>query len=614
MLGRSRIALFPAVGPRGVTPDGAPHEQSPRDGSSRRAQRSSRRAGARWGGASRWQAWRRPSWGWLGALVALSAFANLLVLIAQAPSLARGLYLNADNATALVLPALSGHAPPGAVVNLGDHPWYEPWWYMRATAGLPGYHQLWEIAPILLGLLGIAAVTACAWSALGPLGGVLCGTTLIAASETLRGDLYTPEVHGLVVLHLGVLCGALLIVNRWAAARQLTPLRLAALGIPFVIFTGAGLTDQLLLVSGLGPFVLAPLICWLRRVPGSRALAAFALGTALLAGLVALLLAHVMQEQHVVHAPFPIDFVAPAAIVNGLQNLVVAFLTLGGGAFFGESASGASLFTFIAGVLILIALGAVLRALWGAATASVDAVPASTSGGAAASSPHGNGVGGQVAAGRGNAAAGASRELFLAFWGLVLVFVLSAFALTQLSGDVTNTRYLLGAWAALAALLGILAVSTATRVALLAGVTLFAALNVRAELATGVPPSGPAPGLRIAGEIERFAAAHGASVGYGGYWDSAPVTWETHQRVELFPIQACDAGSGWCVFYGAQISSWYVPRPGAHTFLLTDSRPGIPLTVTAAPTSFGHPIAGESLGEGLTIYIYKNDLAAYLAP
>jgi hypothetical protein len=207
-----------------------------------------------------------------------------------------------------------------------------------------------------------------------------------------------------------------------------------------------------------------------------------------------------------------------------------------------------------------------------------------------------------------------SRELFVAFWGLVLVFVLAAFALTQLSASSGNSRYLLGAWVAVAALLGVLATRPAARIALVLAVALFGALNIRAELAAGVPAFGSAPNQRLAGEIERFALAHGARVGYGGYWDSAPVMWETHFAVKLYPIQACGFPSGWCQFYNAYISDWYVPRPHTRTFLLTDTRPGIPLEVTAPPASFGRPIAGESLGEGLTVYVYGSDIAAHLSP
>ncbi len=549
--------------------------------------------------------WRSP-WALLVALLALVGVVNLVVLLAQAPTLVHSLYLNADNANALVLPALAGHAPAGAVVNLGDHPWYEPWWYMRATAGLPGYRQLWEAAPFVSGLLGIAAVAACAWFALGRLAALICAVALLAASEVLRALLYTPETHGLIVLHLGVLCGALLLVHRWSRAGPLAWGPLLLLGVPLVLFTGAGFTDQLLLVSGLGPFVLAPLACWLRwRSRAWGAVSAFAIATALLAGLLALLLAHVMREQHVVHAPFPIDFVGPEAILTGLQNLLVAFSALGGGSFFGAPVSGANLLTFAAGALALLALAATLRTLWRWSGMSTPATPPR-----AYARTHARAAG----SAQDVVTASVSRELFLAFWGLVLAFVLAAFALTQLSANAGNNRYLLGAWVAVAALLGALASGRLARIALVLAVALFGALNVRAELAAGVPPFGSAPNQKLAGAIERFALAHGASVGYGGYWDAAPISWETHFAIELFPIQACGFPGGWCQFYNNYISNWYVPRAHTRTFLLTDTRPNIPLEVTAPPASFGHPIAGESLGEGLTIYIYKNDIAAHLAP
>jgi hypothetical protein len=547
--------------------------------------------------------WRSP-WTWLLALLALVGVVNFVVLLAQGPELVHSLYLNADNASSLVLPALAGHAPAGSVVNLGDHPWYEPWWYMRATAGLPHYRQLWEIAPFVTGLLGIAAVSASAWLALGRLAALISAVALLAASEALRVVLYTPETHGLIVVHLGVLCVALLLVLRWSRARRPALGRLLLLGVPLVLFTGAGFTDQLLLVSGLGPFVLAPLVCWLRL--GSRAwrtVSAFALATAVLSGVLALLLAHVMQDQHVVHAPFPINFVSSEAILTGLQNLLVAFTTLGGGSFFGAPVSGVNLFTFVAGALVLLALAVTLRVLWRWGGTLVQTVQRRAPARTRAAGPAQDKVSGA-----------ASRELFVAFWGLVLVFVLAAFVLTQLSAISANNRYLAGAWVALAALLGILAARRGAAIVVVLAVAVFGALNIRAELAGGVPAAGPAPNQRLAGAIERFALAHGARVGYTGYWDSAPVSWETRFAIKLFPIQACGFPSGWCQFFNNDVSNWYVPRAHTHTFLLTDTRPGVPLAVTAPPTSFGHPIAGESLGEDLTIYIYGSDIAAHLAP
>ena len=524
----------------------------------------------------------------LAVLAALVGLANLIVLLIQAPALVHSLVLNADNATTFVLPALAGHAPAASIVNLGDHPWYEPWWFMRATAGLPHYRALWEVEPFVATGLGIATVAACAWSALGRLAGLLCAVSLLSAGEALRDILYVPESHGLIVVHVGVLCGALLYVHNRALKGRLTPATLLLIGGPLVVFTGAGLTDQLLFVAGLAPYILAPLLCWWRF--GARAwmkVSMFALVTGVLAALLALLLTHIMQEQHVIHGPFPIDFVSESLVLVNLQNLIGAFALLGGGSFFGAPVSGSNLFVFVAGVLTLLAVAVVLRALkrWGSWT---------------------------VRSSESRSAEAGARELYVAFWGLVLVLVVAAFSLTSVSGQAANARYILGAWAALAALLGILYASTVpvARTATILAVCLFGLLNLRTELAVGVPPSDLGQGQRVAGKIEHFALAHGASVGYSGYSDSAPVTWETHLRVTVYPIEPCAAPTGWCPFFTAQINTWYVPRPRTRTFLVTDTRPGIVLTVGAPPASFGPPIAEEGLGEGFAIYVYNHDIAA----
>ena len=532
---------------------------------------------------------RLPAWLLPGA-VALVGVTNLVVLVAQAPALIRSLYLNADNASALVLPALASHAPAGSVVNLGNHVWYEPWWFMRATVELPGYRRLWEAAPFVFVLLGIAVVSVCAWWALGRLAGLLCAVALVAVSETLRQILYIPESHGAIVLHVAVLCAALLAVYRTALEHRPRPAVLLLVGVPLVIFTGAGLTDQLLLVSGLAPFVLAPLLCWWRfRSVAWRTVSAFALVTGILSALAALLLTHIMQEQGVVHAPFPIDFVTSEAILVNLGNLLATVAGLGGGSFFGTSASGVNLLTFIAGALTLLAFAAILRTLWHwtrAAARSSEPPPSPQSG---------------------------LRELFVAYWGLMLVLVLAVFALTSVSGATNNGRYLIGAWVATAALLGILATSPAARTALLLAVLLFGVLNVRSELASGVTPAGVGPNQRMAGTIEHFAIAHGASVGYSGYWDAAPVTWETSLRVKVRPVAPCNAPTGLCAYFNNNISSWYTARPGIRSFLLTDTRPNIPGAIGGPPASLGPALIHTDLGEGYSIYVYNHDIAGNLS-
>jgi hypothetical protein len=558
-------------------------------------------------------AWLRPSWRWLAALLVLVGLTNLVVLASQAVALVHAFYLDADLATAFVLPALAGHLPAGAVVYMGAHAWYEEWWFMRATAGLPHHRQLWEAVPFLIGLLGIAAVAACAWRALGWVAGLLSAVALLAASETLRGILYTPDAHGLVVLHLGLLCGALLFVARRAQRDTLTPGVVALVGVPLVVFTGAGFTDQLALFSGLGPFVLAPALCWWRS--RSRAwllVTGFALVVGALALGCALLLNHVMQEAHVVHSPFPLDFVPLEALLVALQNLIGAFALLGGGSFFGGPASGEHLLTFLAGALTLLVLLATLRMLWRRAltwtVAPADATGPAPAGSVTARTQSTSGA--RVAGAPLESLPTGSHELFVAFWGSVFVFVIGVFLLSALSSTARNDRYLIGAWAALAALLGTLTAGRRGRAVLLGAVALFGLLNIHAELSVPAAPFATGPSHRVTGALERFVRAHGATIGYGGYWDSTPVTWNSDFAVQVLPVQMCGLPRGWCGSSEIEITSWYTPRPHTRTFLLVDTRPGVPSAITAPPASFGRPIAGEVLGEGLTVYVFNHDIAS----
>jgi hypothetical protein len=550
---------------------------------------------------------------WLTALVAVVGVGNAAVLIAQSRDLVHSLYLNADNASALVLPALAGQAPSGAVVNLGNHPWYEPWWLMRATVGFSHYRGLWEAAPFVFALLSVALISLLAAWALGRTAGLLSAVALLAGSETLRGIVLVPESHGALLLHVALLGGGLLVVHRAFAAARRPVLTAIVVAIPLAALTAAGVTDQLLLIGGVAPFVLAPIACWLRLRGGVwRGVSIFAVATGAVSVIGGGALTHAMEEQGVIHAQFPIDFVTTEALFVNLGNTLGALTSLGDGAFFGQSASGSTLFVLASGVLVLAALSAVLYVVWrrlrageaisgeGSADVWSDSAPASDWGASSAT------------AGSGDPAARGRRELFTTYWALVLVAVLLSFALTSVGNTTGNSRYLIAGWGALAALLGLLAGSRKGAAVALAAVAAFGALNLRAELASGVKPAGTAPSQRVAGYIEHFALAHGATIGYSGYWEAAPLTWETQLKIQVRPVVTCPAPTGFCPFYANNISNWYGATPVIRTFLVTDSG-NVPGEVAAPPRSLGHPIAAAAVGEGYTVYVFNHDLAADLS-
>jgi hypothetical protein len=113
-----------------------------------------------------------------------------------------------------------------------------------------------------------------------------------------------------------------------------------------------------------------------------------------------------------------------------------------------------------------------------------------------------------------------------------------------------------------------------------------------------------------ANQIARIAARDRLKFGYAGYWDAAPISWATKFRVQVYPVSVCDQNAHLCRFDLHVISSWYTPRPGVGSFLLTDPS----LANVSAPTpDLGPPTAVYHIGR-VTMYTYPYDLAAKVVP
>jgi hypothetical protein len=348
------------------------------------------------------------------------------------------------------------------------------------------------------------------------------------------------------------------------------------------------------LVTVVVPYIVAPLVCWLQdRSDDSRRVAGFALVTGLLSALLGLALTSVMEAEHVTHSPFPVMFTASSHLGASLANLLAAWVSLAGGAFFGLPAAGANLLTAVAGLLSLAALAAVSWTLYKRARASVQG-PVTT------------------------AVVDSVRELYGAFFALVLFCTFLVYLGTNLSLNVGGSEhYLLGGWVAVAALLGLLLSYRPVALTILVAVAIFGLITLRGHIADGVPPLGSGPDRPTALGISDFAASHGAHIGYAEYWDASPVTWGTHLGAEVFPIGPCPVAlrspSGLCPFVIGTISSWFTPRTNTPTFLITDNRTWIAGYVASPPSSFGRPVAAAHFGP-YTVSVYRYDLAAALGP
>ena len=174
--------------------------------------------------------------------------------------------------------------------------------------------------------------------------------------------------------------------------------------------------------------------------------------------------------------------------------------------------------------------------------------------------------------------------------------------------DIHGDRYLVGLVYAAAAVIPVLAAARLqTQVVVLAGACIFALGGVismgkgtMTQNTEGFPSTG------VAKQIARIAAANHLHIGYAGYWDAAPITWATHVRVQVNPVSVCDQNAHLCRFDLHVISSWYTPRQGIRSFLLTDPS----LSNLSAPTpDLGPPTSTYHLGK-ITMYVYPYDLAA----
>jgi hypothetical protein len=192
------------------------------------------------------------------------------------------------------------------------------------------------------------------------------------------------------------------------------------------------------------------------------------------------------------------------------------------------------------------------------------------------------------------------------------VLLTAAFLLSAVPVDIHADRYLVGVIYAGAAVIPAIAVERPlTRAAAVVGTCAFAlaaVISIAQGTATRNPEGFPRPTL--ANRIAAIARLNHVQIGYAGYWDAAPITWGSHFRVQVYPVSICDRGAHLCQFDLHYISSWYTPRPGVRSFLLTDRR----LRLVPAPTpDLGRPSATYRVGQ-ITMYVYPYDVAQKLSP
>jgi hypothetical protein len=517
----------------------------------------------------------------------LFAAAYGVVVLANFSSLITAVNMSSDNAVAPVIGKLLGSAPHGSQVLLGNHPWYEELWFLRATSGLPGYRQLWDIVPVASSLLGLALLAWSTWKALGAQAAALAASALLCVGAGAREFFFTFDSHGITAVHT-ILLGVFLVwLVGWAERLRDWQLALAAL-VAGTVSAAPATGDKLFLYWALLPMLAAAaLLVWRTRSRVYWRVLAVTVGVAAIALGGGALLRHAMHDQGWLGIEKTITFVAPATLVPNLVLLVQSYLFLGGGEFFGQSPNFVGTTVFLTGALLLVTVIALLFEL---RRRSVNAAPA------------------PVPADR----AGAQRFVYVTFWASSLLVTSVVYVFTNAPADVFTSRYLLAGYIAIGALLPLLALrSRGWQASVAAGICLFALIASYQVVRKPFAPANEAfPGPREANALVRIARAEHVSYGYAGYWDAADLTWLSHFKLDLYPVDQCAPSSPkLCRFNLGNISSWYVPRPHTRSLLIVDTRQ--PQLVSAPDPAFGKPLLASTIG-ALQVYIYPYDIASHI--
>jgi hypothetical protein len=519
---------------------------------------------------------------------ALFAGAYLVTLAVQFNELLASSYLNADAASAPVIGELFGGRGAHAQVLLGHLAWFSTLLFELWTRWMPLHRQIWEGAPYAMVLCSAGLIGWGAWRVAGRWAGMIVAVIIICAGPTALSLLFVLNDHAPTWFTLALLGAFVVLLEQ--RADTVRSLWLAALAVVVGVVLGANAaSDVLVMISGGVPFVLAVGCAWVlhpdRRTARAGAFAAVSVVTGIVSGLV---LHALMHDQNVIAATDPRAnlLVSGEAAATNFKLWWQSIAVLGDGDFFGQTLGFSSALSLLCAVMTI---GAVLL------------VPRMAR----------NELTRNLAARRRNSRelANNARLAWCVFWGSSLVLLSTAFILSGIPEDLGASRYLVGLLFAAAALVPLLAErGPLMRAVVTAGVTLYAFTGWLALAQQRIgPPSSPSD--QLAAAVQRIADEEHLSVGYGGYWDAAPITWATHLRVMVFPVDDCDGNQHLCAYELHIITSWYTPRPNAKTFLLSDPTYS---AVPSAPTpDLGKPIAVHQIG-AVTMYVYPYDIGTHL--
>jgi hypothetical protein len=524
------------------------------------------------------------------AIPLVIAAAYLVVFLVQLPHNITAILWDSDYASGFTIPETLAHTGAGGHTVIASSGQWVPLWFGLLTATLPLHRELWAVAPTLL---FVATALTVAWSVsqvASRRAGILAALMSLVASPLALAFFMAPVAHN-TVYPCTALLGAYLIWLARVEGRR----RLAAIAAPPLlgVVTGVCLASDLLLAAtAVIPLVLTAAIAGLRRDRRCRLVALSALATVAVAVPVALLTDATMHSLGFVTIAAPDKVVALSQLPAQASTLFVGLKALFNG-YLGPGRPGtlhtplgiASDIIMVAALLTLLVVGAITVARF------------------VASGVRRNGT---------RTPEQLARSLHIVYWVASAACACGIFLIASETGGGTNPHesYYATVIFSVAAVIPLL-LSRRSRVhwlvATSASVFFAASLvgltsdytNIAAWIASAKS------------QVTQVAEANHVTIGYGGYGEASPLTWNTDGRVTVRPLMECvnPQGAGICPFYIMRVPSWYVPQR-RRTFLLVDHEEA---WLSSLPGGLGKPLATYAFG-AMRMYIYPYDIASRLGP
>jgi hypothetical protein len=544
--------------------------------------------------------WPRPALAWLWWVPAAIGSLYALMIVISLPTIVDSIWLSSDSDIDGVLAHMGAQAPAGATLTTGDFPHYESMALTLLTRSWPFYREIWQYAPVIFAAVGCAAVIWSVWHSFGRwpasvVAGVLVcfgggGTATITAGGL--ATVFAIDAHANTLITAAV-CAAALV---WTIPRiaEVPVWRLASIAAVIGVLGGLPLAgDKFYWAWGVAPMVVVvALTAW--RGPQDRATRVLLFGAGALAAMLLTdaVFTAIMRGAGVRGFSPSLDsyltFATPVGLAKNFETFLRAMPSLTAGTFFGKAVTTRSEFELVSATLVFAALATVV---WSVRRRVANSLPRAVGGG----DPVG------------------ARFVHTTFWITVICGGSLIFLLGSPNPETTDGRYLLGPYVGVIALLPLLLergngwklVVTAA-----ASVFAFSALyqfndGVLKQMKIGYQTPSEARA------IAAFARTEHVSVGYGGYWNSIDLMWNSDFKVDVYPIQRCASDKHFlCTFGEIAISSWDMPHGNVRSMLIINPKAS---QVRRREGAFGVPIAAKRIGN-LDVYVYPYDIASKLRP